>query len=214
MITWPSSTIAKCCSASSLVTPGSCASWPRCAISLVVCWKTPLPVRVEAERHHPAGRLAWNFSCGLVMSLPSSTESSVAPPLARARRRRRRFHRARPHQHGPGFTRTALSSAPFGALKVRSRGSLWFPRARAAPFRAWCRAGTRSRRCSLPSVRRAARAQRRVALADESRRLAARSTAWYSSSPEVEEATFSPPVTLASVGAGLPSGPITFGSQS
>ena len=45
-------------------------------------------------------------------------------------------------------------------------------------------------------------------------RLAARRTAWYSGSPYCAEPALAPPVTVASVGAGLPSGPITFGSQS
>ena len=45
-------------------------------------------------------------------------------------------------------------------------------------------------------------------------RLAARVTAWYCVSPLTEDAAFAPPVTVGSLGAGLPSGPITFGSQS
>ncbi len=46
-------------------------------------------------------------------------------------------------------------------------------------------------------------------------RLAARSTASYSGRPAVEIAAFDPPVTVGSLGpAGLPSGPITLGSQS
>ena len=45
-------------------------------------------------------------------------------------------------------------------------------------------------------------------------RLAARSTAWYSGSPNCDAPALAPPVAVASVGAGLPDGPITFGSQS
>jgi hypothetical protein len=45
-------------------------------------------------------------------------------------------------------------------------------------------------------------------------RLAARRTAWYSTSPNSAAPALAPPVAVASVGAGLPSGPITFGSQS
>ena len=45
-------------------------------------------------------------------------------------------------------------------------------------------------------------------------RLAARSTAWYSGSPNCAAPAFAPPVAVASVGDGLPSAPITDGSQS
>ena len=48
-------------------------------------------------------------------------------------------------------------------------------------------------------------------------RLDARSTAWYSGSPEVLPPgpwLLVSPVTVPSVGAGCPLGPITFGSQS
>ena len=48
-------------------------------------------------------------------------------------------------------------------------------------------------------------------------RLAARRTAWYSGRPAVTPPApviVESPVTVPSVGAGLPVGPITFGSQS
>ena len=45
-------------------------------------------------------------------------------------------------------------------------------------------------------------------------RFSARSTAWYSGSPNCAAPACVPPVTVASLGAGLPSEPITFGSQS
>ena len=120
VITWPSSTIAKCCCAASLVTPGSCASWPRWAISLVTRWKTLLPCEVKPKFTSGVPDSLSEPSAGFLMSEPVSTGSSLstyqlfgeacvtlpfAPSTGRACT-----------TIVPGFTRTAFGVAPFGGL--------------------------------------------------------------------------------------------------
>ncbi len=80
VISWPSSSTAKCCRASFLVTPGSWASWPRWAISLVIRSKIALPLLVKPkvtlgwpDPPAPSSKPCW----GLVMSDPFSTGSSL-----------------------------------------------------------------------------------------------------------------------------------------
>ena len=76
VISWPSSTTAKCCWACALGTPGSWAACPRWAICLVTCWKTlppwELKPKVTTGEPLPPGPLL-KLWAGLRMSLPVST---------------------------------------------------------------------------------------------------------------------------------------------